>query len=144
MVPPERQPDAGKGPVSQMQLEIPARSVYVGVVRLALASVARQAGLDEERVDDLRIAVSEACANAVLAEDDSPASVVRVAWREEPDRVVVEVVDDGRHTLPNPEDSLVGAERMDMSVALLRSLVDECSFEPRPEGGMTTRLTLLF
>ena len=127
-----------------MQLAIPARSVYVGVARLALASVARQAGLDEEKVEDLRIAVSEACANAVLADDASDsAQAVRIGWHQLADRVVVEISDESSHALPDPEDSIVGAGRLDMSVALLRSLVDECAFEPRPDGGRTTRLTVL-
>ena len=54
-----------------VQLEIPPRSPYVGVVRLALSSLARAAGLDEEKVDDIKIAVSEACANAVLNNEEA-------------------------------------------------------------------------
>ena len=127
-----------------MELEIPARSVYVGVARLALASVARFAGLDEEKVEDLRIAVSEACANSVLGEDaDGEGPSVTIAWHQQADRVVVEISDQSSHGVPDPEDSIVGVGRLDMSVALLRSLVDECAFEPRPEGGLTTRLTIL-
>ena len=123
----------------QMRIEVPARSVYVGVVRLALAALARQAGFDEDRVEDLRIAVSEACANAVLADDDERANIA-VTWREEDDRVVVEVLDAGAAEPPATGDA--ESDRLDMSVALMRSLVDECSFEHRPEGGITTRLAL--
>ena len=125
---------------AQMHLEVPARSVYVGVVRLALAALARQAGLDEDRVEDLRIAVSEACANAVLSEE-GPAGSIGVIWRAEDERVVVEVVD-GSAPASSPGPEALGADRLDMSVALMRSLVDECTFERRPEGGMTTRLVL--
>ena len=129
---------------SEMTLEIPAKSVYVGVVRLALASVARAANLDEEKVEDLRMAVSEACANAVLAHEEADANApVTIIWREESDRILVEVGDRGRGRVPDPEDSIVGAERHGMSIALLRSLVDECAFEPRPDGGLNTRLTIL-
>ena len=128
-----------------MELEMPARWVYVGVARFAVASVARHAGLDEEKVEDLRIAVSEACANAVLGEDrdDGVARAVRIRWHQRADRVILEISDDGSHAIPDPEDSIVGTGRLDMSVGLLRSLVDECAFERRPEGGLTTRLTLL-
>ena len=127
---------------SEMHLEIPARSVYVGVVRLALVSLARQAGFDEDKVDDLRIAVSEACANAVLSEEGDADSAIRVGWREEPERVIVEVVDE---TGPRPapsESEAMDEERLAMSLALLRSLVDECTFERLDGGGMATRLTL--
>lgn len=126
-----------------MQLEIPARSVYVGVVRLALVSVARLAGLDEARVEDLRIAVSEACTNAVIAnETDDADDPVRVSWTEEADRIVVEIIGKGSNHKPDPEDSVVGSNRFEMSIALMESLVDECTFEPLAEGGTTTRLVI--
>ena len=127
-----------------IQLEIPPRSVYVGVVRLALASAARLAGLDEAKVEDLRIAVSEACANAVLANERAETEApVRVSWTRETDRIVIEVVDAGSGSVPDPEDSLVGGSRYDMSVALLESLVDDCTFGPLEDGGTTTRLVFL-
>jgi len=130
--------------VGEVQLEIPAQSVYVGVVRLALASIARAAGVDEERLDDLKIAVSEACANAVLsAQQGSSGLPVTITWRETPERFTIEVLDRGGSFAPEPEDSLTGDDRLDLSVALLRSLVDECEFDSRPEGGMVTRLILI-
>ena len=125
-----------------MTLEIPARSVYVGVVRLALAALARQAGLDEDRVEDLRMAVSEACANAVLSDDGSPSSSIAVSWREEVERVVVEVIDRSASAAPGSKDDSAGADRLEMSLALMRSLVDECTFERHGGGGLTTRLEL--
>jgi serine/threonine-protein kinase RsbW len=127
-----------------VELEIPARSAYVGVVRLALAALARNAGMDEEAVDDLRIAVSEACTNAVLStEQAAPDEPVAVTWREEPGRVVVEVGDRGPVYDPEAagEQDTQGI-RMSLSVSLLRSLVDECEIEPRPDGGMVTRLVV--
>lgn len=51
-----------------VRLEIPAQPVFVGVARTVVTALAHTVdGLDEERVDDLRIAVSEACTNAVEA-----------------------------------------------------------------------------
>ena len=129
-----------------VELEIPPRSPYVGVVRLAVSSLARTAGLDEERVDDLKIAVSEACANAVINNEevgsDEP---VAITWNDDPQQLHVEVGDRGRAlSLPGPEDvdTQGFSTRAVMSVALLRSLVDGCEFVARDGGGMTTRLTI--
>ncbi len=127
---------------AEMHLEVPARSVYVGVVRLALAALARQTGLEEEQIEDLRIAVSEACANAVLSEDDGSDASIGVTWRAENGRVIVEVVDAQAPEPPATADEPEGTDRLDMSVALMRSLVDECTFERHPGGGVTTRLAL--
>ena len=127
----------------EMQLEVPARSVYVGVVRMALGSIARQSGLDEEKVEDLRMAVSEACANFVLAGDDAPAGSIRLSWFDEGDRFVVELVARGTGPAPDPTGSPSEEDRLGMSVALLRSLVDEYAIEPQADGGVTARLVVV-
>ncbi|MDQ4064418.1 MAG: ATP-binding protein [Actinomycetota bacterium] len=126
-----------------VELEIPPRAPFVGVVRLALASLARSVGLDEERVGDMKIAVSEACANAVLAHEeralDDPISV---RWEDTTDRVIVEIGDRG--SIPTngagDVDTQGIATRHVMSLALLKSLVSSCEFSERPGGGSLTRL----
>ena len=129
-----------------VQLEIPPRSPYVGVVRLALSSLARAAGLDEEKVDDIKIAVSEACANAVISNEEAGSDdPVTVSWEENEDAVRIEVTDRG--AMFNPDgveqaDSQGFSTRTVMSMALLKSLVDDCQFEPRTGGGTTTRLQI--
>jgi serine/threonine-protein kinase RsbW len=129
-----------------VEIEIPSRTVYVGVVRLALASLARDAGVDEDTVEDLKIAVSEACANAVLSNEDAGQDApVSVKWVEEPGKLLVEVGDRGAVYDPeapdNPFDSWGFSTRSLMSFALLKSLVGECNLAPRPGGGMCAHLT---
>jgi serine/threonine-protein kinase RsbW len=133
--------------MSPVELEIPARSAYVGVVRLALSSLARSADLDEDTVDDLKMAVSEACANAVLSNEQAGGNEpVQITWSEEPGRVVIEVGDRGDlyqgGATPDSWDSGRISARVTMSVALLSSLVDECEFIPRPGGGTRARLVM--
>ena len=129
---------------TRVEIEIPSRSVYVGVVRLALASLARSAGLSEEVVDDLKIAVSEACANAVLSNEDAGSDAsVSVTWTEEPERLSVEVGDRGAvydESSAEAVDSQGFSTRALMSFALLRSLVEESEMGPRDGGGMCARL----
>jgi serine/threonine-protein kinase RsbW len=47
------------------ELRIPPDPAYVGLARLVVALAARQAGVAAERVQDVKIAVAEAVANAV-------------------------------------------------------------------------------
>ena len=130
--------------MSPVEISIPAESVYVGIVRLALGSLARSAGFDEERVDDIRIAVSEACTNAVLNDGEAgSADPIVVAWREDEDRVIIEVGDAGaaEQAAAATADSQGFSSRMMMSVALLKEMADDLSVDARPGGGTTTRLT---
>ena len=132
--------------MATVRLEIPPRSPYVGVVRLAISSLARSAGLDEEKVDDIKIAVSEACANAVLNNEESGSDdPVSITWEEGNEEVRILVADRGP-TVDTSEADTVDTQgfstRAVMSYALLKSLVDDCAFEPRDGGGMTTRLLI--
>ena len=126
-------------------MSIPAGTAYVGIIRLAVASLARSAGFDEERVDDIRIAVSEACTNAVLAHEEAGTQApITVAWEEAADRIVVKVQD--RVGTPagegvSPQDSQGFSSRMVMSVALLQEMADELTIEAGEGGGTTARLT---
>ncbi len=143
--------------MARVELEIPPRSAYVGVVRLAIAALARNAGLDEEAVDDLRIAVSEACANAVLSSEaagsDEPVSV---SWEDGSDELVIEVSDHGEpyHSAGSDTHDSQGrsarraaedgglSSRLAMSMALLGSLVSRCEFSAADSGGTRTRLVI--
>jgi serine/threonine-protein kinase RsbW len=49
-------------PVDVVELEVPAHPAYVAVVRTAAAGLAARADLTLDRIEDLRIAVDEACA----------------------------------------------------------------------------------
>lgn len=124
------------------ELAIPPRSVYVGVVRLALSALARVGGLDEDLIDDMKIAVSEACANAVIAAEESGTEEpVRVTINDDGDRFVIEIRDMGAPAAegassPAPLD----ATRTDLSMALIRSLVSDCQQDRTDDGFNLTRL----
>ena len=133
--------------MTPVELEIPPRSAYVGVVRLTLASLARTSGLDEDGIEELKMAVSEACANAVLANEEAGSEEpVTIKYTADEEALTVLVQDRGG----DPEDPAAQdlfdsqgfSSRVAMSLRLLNSLVDECDFIPRDGGGMTTQLVV--
>jgi serine/threonine-protein kinase RsbW len=131
---------------ASVSVEIPPRSPYVGVVRLALAALGRASGLDEEQVDELKIAVGEACVNSVLAHEAAGSDeAVLVEYADDGATITVDVSDRAgnveRLGTQDVTDSQGFASRLAFSVALLESLVDECRFEARDGGGMVTHLS---
>src|SRR5690606_41784078 len=89
---------AGAGGRAVVELEIPARPAYLSLVRLvvdaAIGSLAP--GMSPARLDDLKIAVSEACSNAIEAHEATVAEdpgVVRGMVGDE--QVTVQVVSQG-------------------------------------------------
>jgi serine/threonine-protein kinase RsbW len=48
-----------------IELKIPSKPEFVGIVRLTLSGIASRMGYSYEDIEDLKIATSEACTNAV-------------------------------------------------------------------------------
>lgn len=133
-----------------VELQIPARPEYIGLVRLVVSSLASaRRELADDRIDDLKLAVSEACTNAIEAHGAADLSDhVLVRWTEGEDRLEVEVEDRGKGFDPDalPEHPPVtDPERLNfergLGIPLIRTLVDEVAFSPLAEGTLV-RLTL--
>ena len=80
-----------------VEIRIPPRTEYLAMVRGFVSEVvAREAGVDAQRLDDLRVAVSEAVTNAIAAHaahriEDR----IRVRCIPSPGRVEIQVHDRG-------------------------------------------------
>lgn len=127
-----------------VELEIPARPAYLSLVRLIVdAAVGSLApGLSVARLDDLKIAVTEACSNAIEAHEailaDGPV-VVRCVIDD--DQVTVDIVDRGRgfdpdrvETLPAATDPRRLRHESGLGIPLMRTLTDEVAFTPDADG----------
>lgn len=108
-----------------------------------MGSLARASGLDEERVDDIRIAVSEACTNAVFTNEETGSDQpVSVSWTRQADHIEIEVGDRNQSPADQPDalDSQGFSSRLVMSMALIEELADELQVGRRPDGGTSVRL----
>lgn len=118
-----------------VRLTIPARAEYITLGRLALTGVARLRPLSEETLGDLKLALTEACSNSVRhAYADRP-GVVEISYELLPDRLVVEVADDGSGFGAAPRaggsgDALEGG----LGIEIIRALTDELEIGGREDG----------
>jgi serine/threonine-protein kinase RsbW len=128
---------------ASIELEIPARPEYVALARLVVSSLASsRRDLTDDRVDDLKVAVSEACTNAIEAHHsaDSDDSVV-VRCIELDDRIEIEIEDRGAgfdpETLPE-HPPVTDPERLNfergLGIPLIKTLVDEVHIASSEEG----------
>jgi len=99
-------------------LSIPPSVEHVRTARLVAVAAARRAGLDEEAVDDVRLAVGEAVARAVLrhgaAEIDAHVDVV---VRDDGHGFEVEIHDRSAASVRDDDDGI--------ALALVEALVPE-------------------
>lgn len=131
-------------------LEIPARPEYLVVARQVVAAAASvEPTFRDERIDDLRIAVSEATTNAVEAHTDVDSDdriTIRCDLAE--DRIEVEVHDQGGGF--DPDDvplvpDVDDPERLEyesgLGIPLMKQFADETEIRAT-RGGTAVRLVV--
>lgn len=125
-----------------VELRVPPDVQYVGLARLVVTTAARQAGMTNDRIEDLKIAVSEATANAIAAHqragDDEAVSLVFGTTGT--DQFAVTIADAG--FVSDAEGGGVGTRSWNsdgnLSVTLIRGLADVVDFEG--ETGMSVHM----
>lgn len=126
-----------------VELEIPARPDFLSLARLVITGAATvEPTFSDDRIEDLRIAVSEAVTNAIEAHASSGADervVLRCDLAE--DRIEVEVIDrgsgfdpDSAPAAPEPEHPDRLLHESGLGIPLMRELVDETEFRASPSG----------
>jgi anti-sigma regulatory factor (Ser/Thr protein kinase) len=102
--------------MATVELRFSALPAHVRTARLVAAAVARQAGVDESILDEVRLAVGEACSRAVgLHQRNGVSSPVRVKLVQQEKRFLIEVGDGvptpaTAHADSNAEEALSFAE----------------------------------
>jgi serine/threonine-protein kinase RsbW len=137
-------------PRPTIELCIPSELGYEKVVRDAVAAFARRFGFEQERIEDLKTALGEACINAIEhGNAHAPGMRISVCCECDELRLTVEIQDGGLrqysgHAGPAAiERKLSGhAPLRGMGLMLIASLVDEAGFADSPEGGNVFRLAL--
>lgn len=135
---------------SVFELHIPPRPEYVAIVRLVVSSLASdRRALADERVDDLKLAVSEACTNAIEAHAAiGEADPISITVLEGEERMEVEIADHGPGFDPDALAShppVTDPERLNfergLGIPLIKTLVDAVEFVPTDDGTLV-RMTL--
>jgi serine/threonine-protein kinase RsbW len=125
-----------------VHLTIPARAEYIALCRLALTGIARVRDFSDELLADLKLALTEAASNSVrhaYAGDDH-AGVVEISYELLPDRLVIEVTDEGEGFEPADAEGLPQElSEGGLGIAIIRAIADDVQIGAQP-GGRGSRL----
>jgi len=124
-----------------VRLTIPARAEYITLCRLALTGIGRLRALSDELLADLKLALTEAASNSVRhAYGDTDVGVIEVCYELLPDRLVIEVTDDGEGFDPSEAKGTPGeVSEGGLGIAIIRAIADEVQIGAQP-GGKGSRL----
>ncbi|MFD6275984.1 ATP-binding protein [Streptomyces sp. NPDC060209] len=132
-----------------VELRFSAQPEHVRTARLVAAAVARRAGVDEAVLDEVRLAVGEACSRAVgLHRSHDIAAPVTVVLTEDEKAFSIEVGDGlpapgSGSSVPGatggggPDDPGTDADSEDeMGLAVISGLVDDVEVRTGADGGV--------
>ena len=132
-----------------IELSVPSRTGLEQVAMDAAAAVAKLMGFSEDRIEDLRTAVEEACMNAIEhgnREDDNVKVLIELI--ADASKLQVDVHDRGkgiRGEVQKPDIDAKMARKQKArgwGLFLIQNLMDEVEFDWSPETGNVTRMVI--
>ncbi len=128
--------------MTSIKLTIPSLSDYVGVARLTASGIANRMKFTHEDIEDIKIAVSEACTNAVqYAYGDSPGDI-DIVFSIFEDRLEIKISDSGKGfdieaDVKTKEDDpeKIG---LGLGIVFMRSLMDHVDYDTSISGTTVT------
>jgi anti-sigma regulatory factor (Ser/Thr protein kinase) len=123
-------------PGSDLQLTLPARAENIAVIRHALAALGDALAVPEPVVNDMRLAVTEACTNIVRHAYTGGHGSMDVMVRPRDESLEVVVTDAGRGMGPSPDKAGPG-----LGLPLIAALTDSFDIEALEAG---SRLVMSF
>jgi serine/threonine-protein kinase RsbW len=125
-----------------LKISVPGNARYVSTVRLAVSSMANQAGFDIEAIEDIKVAVSEACTN-IITHGDIGELAYNVTCAIDTDKLEIAVEDDGvgydieKYKEPNLNEPKEGG----LGVFIIRALMDDVVVNSKRGSGTSIRMT---
>lgn len=133
----------------KIELQLPSRLGFEKLAMNAAASVARMMGFGDERIEDLKTAIAEACINAMEHGNKLDETLsVGVVLSMDADSLEVKVHDTG--TGPQGQTAAPDIDRKmheeegarGMGMFLIESLVDEVEWVSSPRSGSYARMVI--
>ena len=126
-----------------MKMCVPGLPEYVRTVRMTAASIASGAGFDIEAIEDIKVAISEACNNTVVHTSEANIIEYTVEFEHSEEKLTITVSDAGvgfdteSYEEPEPGELRSGG----LGLFIIKALMDEVDIESKPGVGTNIRMT---
>ena len=123
-------------------LEIPPDAAYVSTARLFAGAMARHFGVEEEAVDDLKLAVSEACNGAIrIRKAEDGTRPIRIEVSSDGGALAFEI-EGAIEAGPSLAGDTTGDLTRGLSIELIQALFPQATMLAGQGGGTNIRLTV--
>ena len=121
--------------LDQVSISLPCKSEYVSISRLSSSVIASQMGFDIEAIEDIKVAVGEACNNAIIHSHSE--ATFDITFQVMDQAFVCEVLDCGMGFNLNEyhEPNLSDPKGNGLGIFIMKSLMDEVIVDTTPGKG---------
>ncbi|MGN1033753.1 MAG: ATP-binding protein [Intestinibacter sp.] len=121
-------------------MEIASNPQYVSVVRLTTSGIANKVGFCLDDIEDIKVAVSEACTNAIKHSLDNKFYVEYTIFEN---GLTIEVIDNGKGYNINSvnKPNLNEPKESGLGLFIIESLMDDVKIKSDIENGTAIKMT---
>jgi len=126
-----------------VELKIPGRAEWVAVARLAVAAVASRLRFSVDEIEDIKLAIAEACTNSIQSAGGEDAGTIEIVCDalDEELRVTVRDRSAGLHLEAVKPGGLDEGRTEELGVFLIRALMDTVEYTSDPRRGTELVMT---
>jgi serine/threonine-protein kinase RsbW len=112
-----------------INLSLPSKPEYVSIARLTASYIANQMGFDVEIIEDIKLAVGEACNNAIIHSGSE--ETYKIEFLNLTNELKIEIKDHGKgfsmdnYKKPNADD----LQENGLGLFIIKSLMDQVDIE---------------
>lgn len=123
-----------------IKMEISANPEYVSIIRLTTSGIANKVGFCIDDIEDLKVAISEACTNAIKHSLDEKFIIIYSIIEN---GLTIEVIDNGkgydRNSVSEPD--INNLKEGGMGLFIIEALMDEVRVESQQGKGTSIKMT---
>ena len=123
-----------------IKMEITANPEYVSIIRLTTSGIANKIGFCIDDIEDLKVAISEACTNAIKHSLEDRFTIIYTMIEK---GLTIEIIDNGKgyNTKEVSEPDLDNLKESGMGLFIIESLMDEVKIESKEGNGTSIKMT---
>lgn len=123
-----------------IKMEIASNPQYVSVVRLTTSGIANKIGFCLDDIEDMKVAVSEACTNAIKHSSDDKFTIIYTIFEN---GLTIEIVDSGKGYDVNAIDkpNLKEPKESGLGLFIIQSLMDDVDIKSNINNGTVIKMT---
>ncbi|MCT4618140.1 MAG: ATP-binding protein [Marinisporobacter sp.] len=108
-------------------ISVPSKPEYVNVVRLTASAIASRMGFDIEQIEDIKVAIAEACTNAIEHGLCYNNNNFQINFLVDHEKLSIEVMDQGNGFKSSEiqEPDLANPKEGGLGIFIIKSLMDE-------------------